>query len=43
MKEEQDVLVTHGYSITQLGTDLKVIASSEGFVQGLGIISIFIS
>ena len=34
MKEEQEVLVTHGYGITKLGPDLRIIATSDGHIQG---------
>lgn len=35
MKEEQEVLVTHGYGITKLGPDLRIIATSDGHIQGV--------
>ena len=35
MKEEQEVLVTHGYGVTKLGSELKIIASSDGYIQGM--------
>ena len=34
MKEEQEVLVTHGYGITKIGPELKIIATSDGHIQG---------
>ncbi|KAL5252338.1 hypothetical protein ACHWQZ_G015191 [Mnemiopsis leidyi] len=35
MKEEQEVLVTHGYGITKIGPELKIIATSDGHIQGV--------
>lgn len=34
LREEQDVLVTHGYGITELGPDLKIVAEAEDVIQG---------
>ena len=39
MKEEQEVLVTHGYGITNLGSELKIIATSDGYIQGMQLIN----
>lgn len=35
LREEQDVLVTHGYGITELGPDLKIVAEAEDVIQGI--------